>query len=280
MMDVRQRGAGNVSSQRHISTENVTVSKITRNNSKSINGKNTRGSARELLPACMFGICLAIVVVALAIFTGILSLTNPSLTAGQQEVSAKQFVRGMNDKQKEGNDPVHPTPYESLQLQNKELRDKLKDLQKMKEAKAAEGAGADATQMTRRISRLETYKERMHEMIQLISKRHLIEKYGLGPHYVEMLLSFDPASNIADSSKAEDTDILLIQMAPIDEMPATVLWFLEQVNATIYDGCSFHRNAGHVVQGGPISNFETKDGGKSVMQKIRSTGLDSVSFQE
>ena len=74
--------------------------------------------------------------------------------------------------------------------------------------------------------------------------------------------------------------MLLIELAPVDEMPATAFWFLEQVNATVYDGCSFHRNAGHVVQGGPAPNFETVQGVRSVMQKFAETGLESVPFQE
>ena len=69
-----------------------------------------------------------------------------------------------------------------------------------------------------------------------------------------------------------------MQLAPADQMPATVFWFLEQVNATLYDGTSFFRNAGHVIQGGPVANFEFK--GQNIMKKFVTSGLEGVPFQE
>ena len=158
-----------------------------------------------------------------------------------------------------------------------------------KKAAAIDGGEGDTDASTtfaklqNRVGRFIQTTQGLKDMIQLISKHHLIEKYGVGPHYVEILLSFDPQSNIADPNgdNEEDTEILLIELAPIAEMPATVYWFLEQINATIFNGASFHRNAHHVVQGGVIQNFETKTGDiHRIMELIRTTGLDSVPFQE
>ena len=272
-MDVRQRGTAAGGGKLSPETVPMTGKVIRSISGKS--GKNSGSSSSQatLAAACMLGVCLAFIVIALASGLGM----GPLATGDPPQ----PLVR----KVKEKPEVVDRKMYESLQVQNKELQKKVSRLEQKVEKKPAEAAadtstGGDTKQLTQRISRLETYKARMHEMIQLLSKRHLVEKYGVGPHYVELLLSFDPASNIADPSKAEDTDVLLIQMAPIDEMPATVLWFLEQVNATLFDGASFHRNAGHVVQGGPIGNFETKDGGRNLMHKFQETGLESVPFQE
>ncbi len=60
-------------------------------------------------------------------------------------------------------------------------------------------------------------------------------------------------------------------------MPYTVHFFLEQVSRGLWDGCSFHRNAGHVVQGGPVGNHLEK---KNVRAPFQESGYTSVAFQE
>ena len=62
-------------------------------------------------------------------------------------------------------------------------------------------------------------------------------------------------------------------------MPYTVNFFLEQVHRGHYDGCSFHRNAGHVVQGGPVENHLTKKG-VNVRKPFSTSGYSSMAFQE
>jgi hypothetical protein len=214
MMDVRQRGTTGKPS-----TTDTVSGKVFRSNSSKSVKHSGNSSPAALAASCLLGVCLAMAVIALA--SGVGPLTSKD--------SPQPLVRNVNEKP---DDRVDRKLYELLKAQNKELQKKLQSLEKPGVRKAVVDTGdGDAKQLTQRISRLETYKERMHEMIQFLSKRHLIEKYGPGPHYVELLLSFDPASNIADPMKADDTDRLLIQMAPIEEMPATVLWFLEQVNA-------------------------------------------------
>jgi hypothetical protein len=269
MMDVRQRGTTGGGNPSATGTTLPTGKVFRSNSSKGVKHSGHASSSAGLAAACLLGVCLAIAVMALASGFGVGPLTS--------RAPPQPLIRKANEQPE---DRVDRKLYEALHTQNKELQKKLKSLEQDARKAAEDPGDGDAKQLTQRVSRLETYKERMHEMIQFLSKRHLIEKYGGGPHYVELLLSFDPASNIADPKKAEDADRLLIQMAPIEEMPATVLWFLEQLNATLYDGASFHRNAGHVVQGGPIGNFETKDGGRSLNQKFRETGLESVPFQE
>jgi len=61
-------------------------------------------------------------------------------------------------------------------------------------------------------------------------------------------------------------------------MPHTVYLFLEQVSHKLYDGTSFHRNAGHVVQAGPTPYY--KNPGHTPRKLFRDADLMSVSFQE
>ena len=185
-----------------------------------------------------------------------------------------------------GGNTVDRSLYEHLQEENKSLQKQIVEIQKSRVTEAHVSNTEDKKEkdkLEKSVKRLTDYKQRMHQNIQSISKRQLLNKYGPGPHYVEILVSFDPASNLADFTKprGNDTDVILIQMAPVDEMPATVFHFLEQVNEKLYDGASFHRNAGHVVQGGPAPNFESvAAGGGNPMKRFKETGLAGVPFQE
>ncbi len=62
------------------------------------------------------------------------------------------------------------------------------------------------------------------------------------------------------------------------QMPYTVNQFLSQVSLGLLNGCSFHRNAGHVVQGGPVSNHLNP--GTNPNKGFKDAGLESVIFQE
>jgi len=100
-------------------------------------------------------------------------------------------------------------------------------------------------------------KLKMQQRIQAFSKKLLIEKYGIGPHYVEMQVDFDPAAKEDQLSKQNTNtgDRVILELAPIDLMPHSVYFFLEQVHNKLYDGFSFHINADHVIQAGPKPNF-------------------------
>jgi hypothetical protein len=220
----------------------------------------------------MIGVCL--VITAFLFVVGTVDFFSKSETTVE---SSSASIRGLKDEDDSGK------LLKSLQEENRSLQQQLasskKQLSDAEKAVKLPATPSDNTELTKHLTRLRTYKTRMHDMIQYISKRNLLYKYGSGPHFVEIVLSIDPASNIADSSKTPDTETLIIEMAPVEDMPATVFWFLEQVNATLFDGCSFHRNAHHVVQGGPAFNFETP-AGAAPMRRFRETGLEDVPFQE
>lgn len=95
---------------------------------------------------------------------------------------------------------------------------------------------------------------------------------------MEVKLEFDPEFP-KNTETDNDTGRIVIEMAPVEEMPHVVYWFLEQVNRTLYDGCSFHRNAGHVIQGGPAPNFLSPPNPK-LNKRFVDSGFHSVLFQE
>jgi len=181
-------------------------------------------------------------------------------------------------------DTVDRSLFQQLEEENKSLQKQIIEIKKSKVTEAHVSTTKEKEEkekLDKKVKQLTDYKKKREESIQSISKRQLLRRYGPSPHYVEVELSFDPASNLADASKpaGEDTEVFMIQLAPVDEMPATVFHFLEQVNETLFDGASFHRNAGHVVQGGPAPNFEST-GKANLNKRLKETGLFQVPFQE
>eukprot|EP00980_Cylindrotheca_fusiformis_P005221 scaffold1119_cov120-Cylindrotheca_fusiformis.AAC.1 len=173
--------------------------------------------------------------------------------------------------------------YAKLEEENEELKKLSVDKAEFSETKRLleqrfEEAKKIREQQQDDIKHLVQYKEKMKSNIQFMSKMALLEKFGPGPHYVEIDLAFD-----ADFPQKDETDnqtgTIIIEMAPVEEMPHVVYWFLEQVNRKLYDGCSFHRNAGHVIQGGPAPNFLSPPNPK-LNKRFVDAGFHSVLFQE
>lgn len=115
--------------------------------------------------------------------------------------------------------------------------------------------------------------DHLQKSVQHRDKHAVIDKYGEGPHRLKFQLDFPP-SEIPDGSG----DSFIVEMAPVDLMPHSVHLFLEQASRGLLDGCSFHRNAGHVVQGGPTSNHLNP--GVNVRKPFTDADLTGVSFQE
>lgn len=92
-------------------------------------------------------------------------------------------------------------------------------------------------------------KQKSHEL--------LLQKYGEGPHFVEIKVRDFVYSHYKNGRESITTEIqgtIVIELASSDIMPHATLWFLEQISNGLYDGCSFYRNTGFVLQAGPIFN--------------------------
>ena len=76
-------------------------------------------------------------------------------------------------------------------------------------------------------------------------RRLLRQEYGHGgPYFVEMTLQFPESMPDFDAAGADAT--ILVELAPIEEVPYCVFFFLEVVKG--FKSGAFHRNAGHVQQ--------------------------------
>jgi len=155
-----------------------------------------------------------------------------------------------------------------LKILNQNLKDEKKSLDKRLKG-AIEELKTSRTQK----DMLSKSKETMHKNIQRMSREAALGKFGKGPHRLEINLRFD--SHLGRN----DGGAITIEMAPIDDLPHAVHWFLEQVDRKFYDGFSFHRNAGHVVQAGAIVNFLSGDH-KPSENGFRNAGYHSLLFQE
>lgn len=96
--------------------------------------------------------------------------------------------------------------------------------------------------MEKRLKLIEKKNTRLENALRHTSKEILHSKYGSGPLLVDLTLRLP--EEVSDGS----SEVLRLEMAPIDLMPVTVLYFLNQVTTGAWDGCSFIRNADHVLQ--------------------------------
>ena len=126
-----------------------------------------------------------------------------------------------------------------------------------------------SAKLTKQLAALKKQKTRMEEALQRSARDTLVSKYGSGPIYVDLTLRLP--QEVSDGSSA----VLRLEMAPAELMPVTVLYFLEQVTSGAWDGCSFIRNAGHVLQASPR-------GKNCNVKAFRASGGKerSVAFQE
>mmetsp|Transcript_55016 Transcript_55016/g.164779 ORF Transcript_55016/g.164779 Transcript_55016/m.164779 type:complete len:419 (-) Transcript_55016:932-2188(-) len=125
---------------------------------------------------------------------------------------------------------------------------------------------------------LEGHYKDLAGKVQARSKEHVLERFGPGPHRVMLNIEI-PEDEISLSNAALDTTAhslgaIIIEMAPLELMPHTVQVFLDQVQDGLWDGCSFYRNAGHVLQA------SHKKGSANVTKRFVDSGLQNVKFQE
>jgi hypothetical protein len=93
-------------------------------------------------------------------------------------------------------------------------------------------------------SRWDAYADRIGQH----SRRTVLEKYGGGPHHVELQVQL-PASQQGDgrSTNAPVVETIKIELAPLDMMPHSVRVFLEQISSGMWDDGAFDLHAGHVL---------------------------------
>mmetsp|Transcript_12990 Transcript_12990/g.25204 ORF Transcript_12990/g.25204 Transcript_12990/m.25204 type:complete len:369 (-) Transcript_12990:295-1401(-) len=80
-----------------------------------------------------------------------------------------------------------------------------------------------------------------------------------------------------DSVEKDFEGDVIMEMASVDVMPTAVNYFLNQVEAGLWDGCSFIRNAHHVLQASPQS--PTHKGLHRRFKELPMQG-ESIPFQE
>jgi len=164
-----------------------------------------------------------------------------------------------------------------LQLEADRRRQQEEARQELQNAATAAGSklrggSANVDKLQHRVELLEKHRDILSNGVRIMCRKRLLEQFGGGPYRVEINLQFDPSD--ADRGGPATARIVL-ELASADDMPHSVYWFLTQVSLKLYDGCSFHRNAQHVVQAGP-----TADTTSSQRRRFIDQGYDHVLFQE
>lgn len=156
---------------------------------------------------------------------------------------------------------------------SKELMEKMEDSKNTDKANGTDESKKEIEKLNESVDLYTQQLDRLKGEIQKKAKIDAEKKFGPGPHKVKFELDFNP-EEIPEGTATSFT----IEMAPLDLMPYTVNQFLSQVSLGLLNGCSFHRNAGHVVQGGPVSNHLNP--GTNPNKGFKDAGLESVIFQE
>jgi len=113
-------------------------------------------------------------------------------------------------------------------------------------------------------------EKKLKHGVQNVSRIDIEDKYGRGPHFVEVELIFPGG--------VEGPRIFVVELAPLEEMPHSVHTFLEMASLGLLDGCSFILKALHVVKAAPLPY-----NGASAAAKAKSFsehGLESLAFKE
>ena len=171
---------------------------------------------------------------------------------------------------------------QSLEIEKKTLE---VEVAKSKNTAAAAAPGLRGNdEAKKQIEYLDNYRTRLHAGIQAMAKQRLLEKWGKGPHRVQISVQFDPKTQQQQQQQqqAPADGTIVLELAAVDDMPYTVYWFLEQVTRKLFDGCSFHRNAGHVIQAGPAINFLSgpNTSGPMLSERFTTAGFNTILFQE
>lgn len=124
----------------------------------------------------------------------------------------------------------------------------------------------------------ERYKK-LTKGLQSVARELLYLEYGEPPYFVELELELPSTGSTPGlrsksksvttaNSKAENgkRSVIQLEMAPIDEMPYSVLYFMTHVQNGAFDGCNIGVNAGHILAAdlrGPSCNMDLFDIGSS-----------------
>jgi len=77
------------------------------------------------------------------------------------------------------------------------------------------------------------------------SHQRVLEKYGQGPHHVELQVQL-PSSQVVGGSSTPIIETIKIELAPLDMMPHSIHVFLEQISSGMWDDGAFDLHVGHV----------------------------------
>lgn len=101
-----------------------------------------------------------------------------------------------------------------------------------------------------------------------------LKRFGAGPHRVEIELNYP--------DNPETNWYIMLEMAPLDEMPHSIHMFLELVSRGLMDNgiVSFYTNAHHAILGAPFANHLTPRDVDNVEWRINDSGYAEVMFQE
>ena len=130
---------------------------------------------------------------------------------------------------------AHLTKTDELKTLRQELLESNREVERLKDrdTKAARLMAEE-----RRLSWSESRWDKYVNEIGQRSHQRVLEKYGEGPHHVELQVQLPTSSTV---------ETIKIELAPLDMMPHSIHVFLEQISSGMWDDGVFDLHAGHVL---------------------------------
>jgi len=107
------------------------------------------------------------------------------------------------------------------------------------------------------------------------SKRMVLERFGAGPHKVE--ITYEIKTDVNNESSPKTQYSFVIEMAPLEFVPHAIHLFLEQVEHGLLDGTHFYLNGPHIVQSGPQPDWNEMDGDNDDSVNTEVAEVDRIS---
>lgn len=116
--------------------------------------------------------------------------------------------------------------------------------------------------------------EKLQNHTQKESRRAVIEKFGPGPHHIQIKVVLPKYQKPQGNYTEEEFDTFEVELAPIKEVPHSVHLFLEQVSHGLWNkpDMHFHLNTAHILMAGPTT--------KPAREVFQDYGLAHLAFPE
>lgn len=220
-------------------------------------------------------------------YTAVLKMLDVTSGGVKEAKAALDKIIGVRDARQRQINTLQEQQRKALTKNTECENDKRKIMKERDDLRNKHEGPESIEEKNRIVTRENAWKEQLNLLqlsIQRESRRSVVDKYGPGPHYVEITV------DITSLPEDESMKSFVVELAPLSLMPHAVHLFLEQVHHKLWNNAWFYVNGPHVLQGGPQADEEELDrlheSGEEyderelAVRPFREKNLETLSFSE